>query len=184
MNTFQVSSLILLGSLVSTHARFLQEVNDTGITTDGNIEVLVSTAAPTETEAVTGTNATDGAAPTETASEVDPTEAVTGTNATDGGVFTGVEDWMGTAADTVANATDGFTEWLDNVVNKPGNGTAVSVDETGETDTAEESTVEEGVEAKPADAQVDNVPEESAGVAKLVSVSAVAATAASLFALF
>jgi hypothetical protein len=200
MKTICVASLFLLASS-SAQARLLQDANnDTAITTDGDIEVLISTAAPTEPPEDNST-----AAPTETAkegeeqSESAPTDAsVTPTNATDGGLFSGVGEWVGNAADTVtgtvANATSGFTDWLGNVVNsnsteeEPGKEPAEE-DETAKEEPAEETAkadetakAESDVEAAVESDAKDDTPD--SGVVNLMSASVFVASAAAAVALF
>ena len=168
MKTFQVATLILLGSSVSASSikgRRLQDVNDTAITTDGSIEVP-TTVAPGETVTTT-------VAPEETVTEVSPTEATTAaTNTTDGGLFDGVKDWVGDATNTVtgtvANATDGFTDWISNVVNPNGK--------------EEEAAGSEEVTGEGADDGDSDEPG-SAGMVRFVTMSALAASTASIIAL-
>ena len=162
MKTTQVASFILLGSSASAatiKGRHLQDVNDTAITTDGGVEVP-TTVAPGDAVVTT-------VAPEETVTEVSPTEAtVSATNTTEGGFFDDVKEWAGDATNTVtgtvANNTEKFTEWLDNVFN-PNN--------------SDEETVEGAVEGESGEP-------ESAGMIRFVTVSALLATTASAIALF
>ena len=163
MKTFQVVSLILLAS--SAHARILQDTNDT-ITTDGNIDILVTTVAPTE-ETVTEAKPETADAEPET-TEVAPTDAaVTTTNATDGGFLSGVGDWVGNAADTVSgtvvNATGGISDWISNAVNPN------EAEESGDADNAEK-------------VEGDGTPDSA--VANLMSASVLAISAAAVVAFF
>lgn len=162
MKTIQLApTLILLAS--SAHARVLQDANDT-ITTDGDAELRVTTVAPTDTAAE------EDVAQTESS----PTDAaVTGTNATDGGLFSGVGDWVGNTANTVtgtvANATDGFTDWISNVVNPN--------DETEEAEVKEEA-IDESAEDM---GEKDETPDSA--VTNLITGAVLAVSSVTTFAL-
>lgn len=146
--------------------------------------MLLSTVAPTEPS----DNSTEPADKEEAGGQTEsaPTEASTApTNATDGGLFSGVGEWVGNAADTVtgtvANATGGFTDWVGSLVNANNDTKEEEAVETDETVAKEETAAESETETVEGP-EKDDTPD--SGVANLISASVLAASVVASVALF